>query len=79
MVRYVHKISPRDTDTAGPIHLREGDLKDRKSLGAALRRERIMSKGDPILSYRREGSKIVVFPGGRPQIWHAIVLTLVGA
>ena len=74
--RYVHKISPRDTDTFGPIRLTDSDFRDRKTLGAALRKARVAI--DRVNSFRYEGGgKYVVFPENR-SVWHAIVLTRVG-
>lgn len=81
MVRYVHKISPSDKDVAGPIHLSAGDLASKKTLGAALRKQRILMNGASIRSFRTEaGGKIVTFPSmpGMTTYWHAIVLTPVG-
>ena len=79
MVRYVHKISPSDKDVAGPIHLSATDLKDKKSLGAALRKVRIgLISGQSLHSMRVEADgKIVAFP--QASVWHALVLTKVGA
>jgi hypothetical protein len=77
LVWYVHKISPSDKDVAGPIYLNSKDLASKKSLSAALRKDRILGAGGSIRSFRTEsGGKIVVFPNA--SIWHAIILTPVG-
>lgn len=78
MVRYVHKISPSDKDVKGPVHIPGGAFSNKNTLGAALRKAGVMGSGEPVKSFRVEGDKVVVFPGGRPQIWHAIVLTHAG-
>jgi len=81
MVRYVHKISPSDKDVAGPIHLSAGDFKDKKTLGAALRRQRILMSGGSVQQFRLEASgRVVAFPSvpGLTTYWHSIILTPVG-
>lgn len=76
-VRYVHKIAPSEKDVAeNPINLEMTDLATRSTLGAALRRERILSKGDTIQSYRIENDRVLVFP--KASIWHSIILHLPG-
>ncbi len=75
-VRYVHKIAPSDKDVAGPIDLSLKDLESRSSLGAALRRTRILSTGDRIRDFRIEKDRIVAFP--QNSIWHSIILHLPG-
>jgi len=75
-VRYVHKISPSPKDVAGPIELSLTDLASRSSLGAALRRQRILTAGDKIQDFRIEKDRVVAFP--QKSIWHSIILTLGG-
>ena len=73
-VRYVHKISPRDTDTAGPITLNDGDLASKTVLAAALRKQRILSRGDQLNSFRVDpDGKIVAFP--KASVWWSIIMT----
>jgi len=76
LVRYVHKISPSEKDVAGPIELSLDDLATKKSLGAALRRNRILPAGGSIKSFRFENDKVVAFP--QDSIWHSIILHLPG-
>lgn len=78
-VRYIHKISPRDTDVAGPVELRESDFANRKTLAAALRKAKVLSHGERIRDFRIEVSKdqVVVFP--QASIWWSIVLTPAGS
>ena len=76
LVQYIHKISPSDKDTAGPIELSLKDLENRAALGAALRRQRIMHTGDKIKDFRIENDRVVVFP--QKSIWHSIIMHLPG-
>jgi hypothetical protein len=71
-VRFIHKISPRDTDTAS-ADLPDSAFSDRKTLGAALRKAQILPGGTRLFSYRTEGDKVIAFPCG--SIWHSIILT----
>jgi hypothetical protein len=71
--RFVHKISPKDTDVQGPFGIPDGAFSDSKKLGAALRSAKILGKGERIRAFRVEGDKVVVFPCA--SIWHAIVIT----
>jgi hypothetical protein len=77
MVRYVHKISPSEKDVMGPVHIPGGAFADRKTLGAALRKVKVLDAGASVRSFRTEGNKVVVFPSmpGLTTYWHAIVLT----
>jgi hypothetical protein len=77
MARYVHKISPRDTDVEGPFTIPGNAFSDRKTLGAALRKAKVISSGASVRSFRVEGEKIVVFPTmpGLTTYWHSIILT----
>lgn len=71
--RYVHKIAPRDTDTGPQASLTKGDLTNRRALGAALRRAKILASGERLTDYRVEaGSRVVAFPAA--SIWHSIIL-----
>jgi hypothetical protein len=86
MVRLVHKISPSDRDTFGPVHFSLSDLESKVAIGKALRRAHAeggmrtaLAPGQAIKSFRNEaGGKVVAFPSNR-SIWHAIVLTPVGS
>lgn len=77
MVRYVHKISPRDTDVKGPVKIPNGAFSDSKNLAAALRKAGVLDTGARIRSFRSEGDKVVVFPSmpGLTTYWHSIILT----
>lgn len=77
-VRYVHKISPKPSDTAGHIFLEGKDLKDRSALGRKLRSLKILGSGGRIENYRVEkDGKVIAFPSmpGLTTYWHSIVLT----
>lgn len=74
--RYVHKISPQDTDVGPSIEVAPTDLMDRRALGAALRRAKILTSGDKIRDFRVENDRVVVFP--QASIWHSIILHLPG-
>jgi hypothetical protein len=77
LTRYVHKISPKETDVGEAVDLAPADLTDRKKLAAALRRVGLLSAGEQIRDFRieKEG-RIVVFP--KASIWHSIILHLPG-
>ena len=82
MVRYVHKIRPSDKDVMGPIHIEASELRDRKRLGAALRREKALMSGGSVQSFRVEADgRVVAFPSmpGMTTYWHSIILTPTGA
>ena len=70
-VRFIHKISPRDTDVA-TAEIRDEAFSDRKTLGAALRKGGILCSGERLITFRVEGAKIVAFP--QATIWHSIIL-----
>lgn len=76
---YVHAISPRTSpeDDGPTVSLAEKDLANRKTLGAALRKQKLLVKGDSIREFRVESQthRVVIFPAGPSHIWHAIVLT----
>lgn len=72
-VRYVHKISPRESDTHADVELSGNAFADRKALGLALRKAGVLSSGVQVESFRVEGEKVVVFPRG--CIWHSVILT----
>jgi len=74
-VRYVHKISPKDTDTGPDIRLEASALIDRKALGAAMRNGKLLMSGEAIRHFRVEhDGKVVVFPPSG-SIWWSIILT----
>lgn len=78
-VRYVHKVSPRDTDTA-TVALADTAFADRKTLAKALRDAKIMLSGCSIREMRTEANRVVVFPTcpGLSTYWHSIILTAEG-
>ncbi len=73
-VRYIHKISPRPTDTAPDIVITDEDIRNRKTLGKAFRDARLLNVGERLRFFRveDEGDKIVAFP--MDSIWHSIIL-----
>lgn len=76
--RFVHKIAPSEKDVGDNVSLDTRDLADRKTIGAALRKVRILIKGGSVREYRVErDGRIVVFPTcpGLSTYWHAIVLS----
>lgn len=75
--RYVHSIAPRDTDTGPDVTLDQRDMRDRRTLGAALRKAGILDKGNSLSDFRQEPSgRIVAFPRTRyGGMWHAFILT----
>lgn len=80
-VRFVHKIAPSDKDTGSRISLSEMALTDRKTLGAALRKAKVLIKGGAIQQWRIEtGGRVVVFPSapGMTTYWHSIILSPIG-
>lgn len=70
-VRFVHRISPSNSDVADPIALSDADL---KQLPAVLRKAKLLLPGQRC-QFRSEnnGQRLVVFPGGS-SIWHSIIL-----
>lgn len=71
--RFVHKISPKDTDTGPEVTLDTAGL-DRSKLGRVLREARILIKGQRVAHYRIESDgRIVCFP--MASIWWSIILT----
>lgn len=70
-VRYVHRVSPKASDTADVV-IPDGAWTDRKALAAALRRAGVLAHGQRIVGMRTEGDHVVVFPSY--GIWHSIVL-----
>jgi hypothetical protein len=72
-VRFVHKISPRDSDVSGPIEVGGGAFSDRKTLAATLRKAKVLGAGERLRTFRVEGDRVVAFPDR--GIWHSIVLT----
>lgn len=82
-VRYVHRISPKDTDVAPDIELDTDSLLTdasisnallRRSLGRALREAKLLIKGQRLNSCRidKGGRYIVCFPAD--SVWHSIIL-----
>lgn len=75
-VRYVHKISPRATDTGKDVIIPGSAFSDRKKLNRALLDLGVLDKGARIRSYRVEGDEVIIFPmmPGMTTYWHAVVL-----
>ena len=73
MARYVHKISPRDSDVEGPFSIPGSAFSNRNTLAKAMRVAGILSSGERLRSFRVEADRIVTFP--QNSIWHSIVLT----
>jgi len=79
--RYVHKVATSSKDVGDNVSLDTRDLADRKTLGAALRKARILIKGGTVREYRAErDGRIVAFPTcpGLTTYWHSIILTPIG-
>ena len=84
MVRFVHKISPSESDVAGPIILSSvAIMGDRRTFGGALRDSTMnmrqfgnaLGGAKGVRSFRIEaGGRIVAFPSN-PSIWHSIIFT----
>ena len=72
-VRFVHKISPRETDVMPSVVLPDGAFSDRNTLAGALRMANVLPKGCRVRGFRVEGEKVIAFPIG--SIWHSIILT----
>jgi hypothetical protein len=72
-VRFVHRISPRETDVVR-IEIADGAFSNRNTLGAALRKGRCLGKGERVMGFRTEADKVVAFPAGG-SVWHSIILT----
>ncbi len=75
-VRFIHKISPRESDVERPFSFPEGAFSDRKTLGAAFREMGLLCPSERIREFRVEGDKVIAFPVG--SIWHSIILTSEG-
>jgi len=72
--QYVHKISLSERDGGRDAVLSPAHLGNKTRLGAALRDQRVLGKGERIRDYRVESSgRVVVFPSS--SIWHSIILT----
>lgn len=78
-VRYVHKVAPRPGDQHPDIYLAGGCFSDSKTLGKALRNSGVLMVGARVMSFRVEGSKVVVFPKvpGLTTYWHSVILEAV--
>ena len=79
--RFVHKIAPSDKDTGPRVELDAQALTDRKTLGAALRKAKVLIKGGVVQQWRIEqGGRIVAFPSapGMTTYWHSIILSPIG-
>ncbi len=74
-VRYVHKVSPRETDTGPNVKLTPRDLASAASIAKALRRAKVMYRGEKVGDYRVDAGRLIVFPRGVPGGWHSIILT----
>lgn len=78
-VRFVHKVSPSDSDTHPPVALERGVFEDRKALAAALRDLDILPAKGTITECRYEDGRYLVFPQvpGMTTFWHCIVFEFV--
>ena len=76
-VRYVHKISPRDTDTHADVIIAGNAFSNRNTLAAELRRLGVLIAGARIREMRIEGDKVVIFStvSGMTIYWHSVILT----
>jgi hypothetical protein len=72
LVRYVHKIAPRDSDVS-VAEIPNGAWSNRNLLAKALRDARILPSGGRLREFRVEGEKVIAFP--MASIWRAFVLT----
>lgn len=79
-VRYVHKISPRDSDTGPDVAISDNAFSNRNTLAKALRKNGVLTSGARIRQMRVEGDKVVVFPTvpGLTTYWHSVILTCRG-
>jgi hypothetical protein len=70
IVKYVHRISPRDTDREGPFPITESDLTDAESARKWLKR----NTGDwPRLKHARcEEGRWIFFPPDKCGNWWSI-------
>ncbi|KKL10220.1 hypothetical protein LCGC14_2558000 [marine sediment metagenome] len=77
MARYVHQISPRDTDVGGPFCIPDGAWSDRKTLGAALRKAGVLDIGARVRNFQTKDEDVTVFPSmpGMTTYWHSVILT----
>lgn len=71
-IRFIHKISPRDTDTIPAVDLPDGAFADRNTLGAALRQVGALCKGERVREFRTEGARVIAFPAR--SVWHSIII-----
>ena len=78
-IRYVHKISPRDTDVGPTVRISSADLASKSGLARTLREQKAIGAGARVRDFRVEdgGARIVVFPTmpGMTTYWHSIILT----
>lgn len=59
----IHPYSPQSNDTLRDVSLTGTDLQDRVKLGAALRSQKILDKGEGVQSFsKKQSGHIVVFP-----------------
>lgn len=79
-VRYVHKISPRDSDTHPDVEINANAFSNRNTLAKALRKTGVLDAGARVRNFRVEGDKVVVFPTmpGLTTYWHSVILTCRG-
>lgn len=77
-VRFIHKISPRDTDIGPQVTITDADLANAKTLAKSLRRQNALLGGARVREWRKEkDGRIVVFPTlpGMTTYWHSVILT----
>lgn len=72
-IRYVHKISPRDTDVCECNTIADSAFADRRTLAAALRARGILVSGTRLREMRVEADRVVCFPDR--GVWHSLVIT----
>lgn len=72
IAHFTHKISPKNTDVSEQFDLPENAIDSLKTLGALLRKQRILQPGQRINYFKLENGEITIFPMG--GIWHSITL-----
>lgn len=72
-VKFIHKISPRDTDVFSGIEIPDNAWADKKTLAKAMRNKGLLVTGQRLRSFRVEGNRVITFPQ-RSSCWHCIIL-----
>ena len=73
-IRYVYKISPRDTDV-DTVELSPNAFSNKNTLAKALRNAGKLVSGAQIREMRVEGDTVACFPNATGH-WHCIILTV---